>query len=34
MESFVQMPLREYDILKFNIENIKRELKEQERRLN
>lgn len=30
MESFVQMPLREYDILKFNYENIKRELKEEQ----
>lgn len=30
MESFVQMPLREYDILKFNSENIKRELKEEQ----
>lgn len=28
MESFVQMSLREYDILKFNSENLKRELKE------
>lgn len=27
MENFVQMSLREYDILKFNYENIKRELK-------
>lgn len=30
MESFVQMPLREYDILKFNSENIKRELEEEQ----
>lgn len=30
MESFVQMSLREYDILKFNSENIKRELKEEQ----
>lgn len=30
MESFVQMPLREYDILKFNSENIRRELKEEQ----
>lgn len=30
MESFVQMSLREYDILKFNYENIKRELKEEQ----
>lgn len=30
MESFVQMPLREYDILKFNSENLKRELKEEQ----
>ena len=30
MESFVQMSLREYDILKFNCENIKRELKEEQ----
>lgn len=28
MESFVQMSLREYDILKFGNENLKRELKE------
>lgn len=27
MESFVQMSLREYDILKFNSENLKREIK-------
>lgn len=30
MESFVQMSLREYDILKFNSEDIKRELKEEQ----
>lgn len=30
MESFVQMSLREYDILKFNSENLKRELKEEQ----
>ncbi|WP_337618855.1 hypothetical protein [Holdemanella sp.] len=30
MESFVQLSLREYDILKFNSENIKRELKEEQ----
>lgn len=30
MESFVQMSLREYDILKFNSENIKRELKKEQ----
>lgn len=30
MESFVQMSLREYDILKFNSEHIKRELKEEQ----
>lgn len=30
MESFVQMSLIEYDILKFNSENIKRELKEEQ----
>lgn len=30
MESFVQMSLREYDILKFGSENIKRELKEEQ----
>lgn len=30
MEGFVQMSLREYDILKFNSENIKRELKEEQ----
>lgn len=30
MESFVQMSLREYDILKFNYEHIKRELKEEQ----
>lgn len=30
MESFVQMSLREYDILKFNDENLKRELKEEQ----
>lgn len=30
MESFVQMALREYDLLKFNSENIKRELKEEQ----
>ena len=30
MESFVQMSLREYDILKFNYEDIKRELKEEQ----
>lgn len=30
MENFVQMSLREYDILKFNSENIKRELKEEQ----
>lgn len=30
MESFVQMSLREYDILKFNSENLKRELKERQ----
>lgn len=29
MESFVQMSLREYDILKFNSENLRRELKEE-----
>lgn len=29
MESFVQLSLREYDILKFNSENIKRELKDE-----
>ena len=29
MESFVQMSLREYDILKFNSENLKRELKKE-----
>ena len=26
MESFVQMSLREYDVLKFNSENLKREI--------
>lgn len=30
MESFVQMSLREYDILKFGSENLKRELKEEQ----
>lgn len=30
MESFVQMSLREYDILKFNSEHIKRELKDEQ----
>lgn len=30
MESFVQMSLREYDILKFNSEDLKRELKEEQ----
>lgn len=30
MESFVQMSLREYDILKFNSENLKRELKDEQ----
>lgn len=30
MESFVQMPLREYDILKFGSENLKKELKEEQ----
>nr|DAE60654.1 MAG TPA: hypothetical protein [Caudoviricetes sp.] len=30
MESFVQMSLREYDILKFNSENLKREIKEEQ----
>lgn len=30
MESFVQMSLIEYDILKFNSENLKRELKEEQ----
>lgn len=30
MESFVQMSLREYDILKFNSEHLKRELKEEQ----
>lgn len=30
MENFVQMSLREYDILKFNSENLKRELKEEQ----
>lgn len=30
MESFVQMSLREYDILKFGNENLKRELKEEQ----
>lgn len=30
MESFVQLSLREYDILKFNSEDIKRELKEEQ----
>lgn len=30
MESFVQMSLREYDILKFNSEYLKRELKEEQ----
>ena len=29
MESFVQMSLREYDILKFGSENLKKELKEE-----
>lgn len=30
MESFVQMSLREYDILKFNSEHLKRELKDEQ----
>lgn len=30
MESFVQMSLREYDILKFGSENLKKELKEEQ----
>lgn len=30
MGSFVQMSLREYDILKFNSENLKRELKDEQ----
>lgn len=30
MEGFVQMSLREYDILKFNSENLKREIKEEQ----
>lgn len=30
MESFVQMSLREYDILKFNSEDLKRELKKEQ----
>ena len=30
MESFVQMSLREYDILKFGNENLQRELKEEQ----
>lgn len=30
MESFVQMSLREYDILKFGSEDLKRELKEEQ----
>lgn len=30
MESFVQMSLREYDILKFNNEHLKRELKKEQ----
>lgn len=30
MESFVQMSLSEYDILKFSSENLKRELKEEQ----
>ena len=30
MENFVQMSLREYDILKFGSENLKRELKEEQ----
>ena len=30
MESFVQMSLKEYDILKFNSEHIKRELKDEQ----
>ena len=30
MESYVQLSLREYDILKFNSENLKRELKEEQ----
>lgn len=30
MEEFVQMSLRAYDVLKFNSENVKRELKEEQ----
>lgn len=30
MESFVQMSLREYDILKFSSENLKREIKKEQ----